>query len=35
MILIKNANLISMEEINYEICDILYGSDPSNGPIAL
>ena len=23
MILIKNANLISMEEINYEICDIL------------
>ena len=23
MILIKNANLISMEEVNYEICDIL------------
>ena len=23
MILIKNANLISMEEINYEICDVL------------
>jgi hypothetical protein len=23
MILIKNANLILMEEINYEICDIL------------
>ena len=23
MILIKNANLISMEDINYEICDIL------------
>ena len=23
MILIKNANLISMEDINYEVCDIL------------
>ena len=23
MILIKNANLISMEEVNYKICDIL------------
>ena len=23
MILIKNANLLSMEEVNYEVCDIL------------
>ena len=23
MILIKNANLLSMEEVNYEICDVL------------
>lgn len=27
MILIKNANLISMEEINYQICDILIEND--------